>query len=200
MARDQEWTTALAKVYAEGFLAAVNERGDLEEAVAAFDDLIDYLNKDQAFAGFLVSSSIDDDQRRATLEKLFRHRLNDALLNLLQVMNERQRLALIPQVHRCVVLWMEDRKSQQEVTVYTPSPLTEALRLLIREKFRAWFGKEAVIIEKLRPELIGGLVMQIGDLRIDGSMAARISRLRERMKIRIGQAIHGGKGCEEAAA
>lgn len=200
MPSDNERKTALAKVYAEGFLSAVAEQGCLEEAVAAFDDLMDYLNKDQAFASFLVSATIDVHQRRATLETLFRGRLNDALLNLLQVMNDRRRLAFIPQVHRCVMLKMEDRQGRQEVTVQTPTPLSETLRSLIKQKVSAWLGKEAVIIEELRPELIGGLILQTGDLRIDGSLAARIHRLRKQMKVRIGQAIHDGKGFEEAAA
>ncbi len=200
MASGNDRKTALAKIYAEGFLSAVEEQGNLDEAVAAFDDLIGYMHKDQAFASFLVSSAVDIHQRRATLETIFRGRLNDALLNLLQVMNDRRRLSLVPWVHRHVVLWMEGRKGQQEVTVQTPTRLSEGLRSLIQRKVSAWLGKEAVIIEEVRPELIGGLILRTGDLRIDGSLVARIHRLRQRMKMRIGHAIHDGKGFEEAAA
>ncbi|NLX12353.1 MAG: F0F1 ATP synthase subunit delta [Phycisphaerales bacterium] len=200
MASGNEQNKALVKVYAEGFLSAVEDQGCLEDAVAAFDDLVDYLKKDQTFANFLMSSAIDIHQRRVTLETLFRSRLNDALLNLLQVMNIRRRLTLILQVHRRVMLRMEERKGQQEVTVQTPTPLSDTLRSLIKHKVSAWLGKEAVIIEEIRPEIIGGLILQTGDLRIDGSLAAWFQRLRKQMKSRIGHAIHDGKGFEEAAA
>jgi len=46
------------------------------------------------------------------------------------------------------------------------------------EKLRKLIGKKAEIYEKIDPSLIGGLKIQIGDLLIDGTLKARLNKLR----------------------
>lgn len=46
------------------------------------------------------------------------------------------------------------------------------------EKLRKLIGKKAEIKEEIDPSLIGGLKIQIGDLLIDGSIKAKLNKLR----------------------
>ncbi len=181
---------AVADVYAESLLAVADAKGTTEDVGAEFADLVAYVDRDESFASFLVSASVDEDARRGSLEKLFRGKMSDLLLNTLQVLNNRGRLHLIRQVARAVELRMEALHHQQEVLVETAMPLSDDLKTQIKQVVSERIGQEALLIEEVRPELIGGVVIHIGDLQIDGSVVSRLGRLRRRLKERATVEIH----------
>jgi F-type H+-transporting ATPase subunit delta len=187
---------ALADTYAESFLLAAEEQGELEEAAGALNDLIAFLNDNPDFESFLTARSVDDDPRRESMEKLFRGRMNESLLNFLQVLNNRGRLDLIRQISRRVQLRMEARQDKQEVRITSATALTDKLRGLLYEQIKARIGKEPILIEKVKPDLIGGMIIQVGDLRIDGSVATKLQDMSRRLIERATQEVHAGRGYE----
>jgi ATP synthase F1 delta subunit len=194
MAHNTDELMSLADVYAAALLRAAEEKGQLDEVAAELSDLVRYMDEHPEFDQFLTASSVDDDPRRQSLEKLFRGRMNDLLLNMLQVLNNRMRLDLVRQVQRCVELRMEARRHQQEVEVETAMPLTDDLRNSIREVVGRRIGKEVILIEREDPSLIGGVVIHIDDVQIDACVASRVKVMRKRLFERATEEIHSGRG------
>ncbi|MCD9625048.1 ATP synthase F1 subunit delta [Rhabdothermincola salaria] len=58
-------------------------------------------------------------------------------------------------------------------------PLTEDQKARLAEALAKSIGKEVDIVVIIDPEVLGGLVTQIGDTVIDGSVRQRLSQLRE---------------------
>ena len=197
MGTGDEEVMALADVYAESLLLAAAPQGQEDAVAEELADLIGYMDRNPDFDAFLTAESVDEDPRRASLERLFRGKMNDLLLNLLQVLNNRGRCRLIRAVRRCVQLRMESRRDQKEVVVETAMPLTDDLRDAIQRDMSAWIGKEAILVERVRPELLGGVVMRVDDEQIDGSVASRLRETRARLFDRATREIHGGRGYEE---
>jgi F-type H+-transporting ATPase subunit delta len=187
---------ALADVYAEALLDEAIARGTADDVAAGFADLVAHMDREPEFGRFMTAGSVDDDPRRASLERLFRGRLDDLLLNLLQVLNNRHRLDLVREVQRCVELRMEARRQQQEIVVETAMPLDDGLRSALKAGIGAYIGKEALLIERVVPELIGGVVIHVDDTQIDGSVASRIRTMRGLFSERAVHEIHGGRGYE----
>jgi len=194
MAQDDIEIKAIAGVYAQGFFEAIVEQGQELEATAQFADLIEYMDRDRDFNAFMTAESVDDDSRRPSLEKIFRGRMNDLLLNFLQTINNRFRCGILREVHRQVELRMMDKMREQEVIVESAFPLTDRLRDAITEDVGKKIGKKALLREKVNPALIGGVVIRIGDLQIDGSVAARLRSTRQRVFERTTEAISQGRG------
>jgi F-type H+-transporting ATPase subunit delta len=183
----------LADVYAKALLEAAQEKGAVDEVAAALADLVAYMDRDPDFELFLTADSVDDDPRRASLEKLFRGRMSDLLLNLLQVLNNRGRTGLVRAIARRVQLRMEARRHEQEVTVRTAVPLADELREQIRRTVGEYIGRQPILIEQVDPGLIGGLVLQIGDERVDASVAARLRIMLKRLMERARAEVHAGE-------
>lgn len=181
---------ALADVYAESLIAVADEQGRTDTIAAEFADLIRYMDKNPEFATFLTADSIDDDARRESLEKMFRGKMDDLLLNLLQVLNRRRRLWLVRSIARAGQLRMQERRDQQEVIVESAIPLTDDLRQSIKDQMSRRIGREALLIERVNPELIGGVVIRVGDMQIDASVASRIAALRRKLRDRATLEIH----------
>jgi F-type H+-transporting ATPase subunit delta len=199
MAENQEEMMAVADVYAAALLAVAEERGQADDIHAELADLVGYMGRQHEFGLFLTAESVDDDPRRASLERLFRGRMNDLLLNLLQVLNNRGRLPLLRSVHRCVALRLEEKHHQQEVIVETPMPLPDPLREAVRTHMSAWIKREAILIERVKPELLGGVVIHVGDIQIDGSVSSWLRTAQGRLFERATHEIHDGRGYEAEA-
>jgi len=190
MAQLKEETMVVADLYAGALLDAAEDAEQQRELAAQLADLVAYVDRDRDFARFLIAATVDPEARRASLERLFRGRMSDLLVNLLQVMNRRRRLELVRMVSRCVQLRLEEQRQQQEVTVQTAVPLVHELRMAIQRIVGMWVGKTAILVEEVRPELIGGLVVRVKDKLIDGSLRRRLQELRAKLRDRTGRALH----------
>lgn len=192
----QQEIMSVAQVYADALVDAALDIGQAEQVAAELADLVAYLDRDNEFAIFLTGSSVDDNRRRESLEKLFRGRMNDCLLNTLQVLNNRGRLGLIRAVARCVELRMQTMHNAEEVIVETAVPLSEGLRADLKSVLGDKIGKSVLLIEQIRPELIGGMIVRVGDVQIDGSLATRLRSMNRRVLERATHEIHAGGGVE----
>ena len=74
-----------------------------------------------------------------------------------------------------------------EVRLTTAVPVDQATRDLIISKLRASLGREIDLQTSVDPELIGGLVIRIGDTVYDGSLANQLQRLSDDLVTRATQ-------------
>lgn len=189
-------TLAVADRYAAALLDLAGGREVWQQIADELQELVTGMDQDPELDRFMSSGSVRGEPRRESFEKLFRGRLNDLLLNTLQVLNARRRCNLIRALHRCVQLRLEFVQDEREVKVQTAVPLWHELRTAIKSVVSGWIGKTAILVEEVRPELIGGLVIQVGDLRVDGSVLSRVQAIRHQLAGRISEAIHTGRGYE----
>jgi F-type H+-transporting ATPase subunit delta len=179
MAASQTDELVIGDIYADALLAAANEQGAADEVAEHFDELVAYLDRDPAFVRFLAAMTIDDDARRNSLEQLFRGRMHELLLNLLQVLNDNGRLALVRAVYQCFRPRLREQRGQVEVHVRTAAAMPEDLRRALTALLSEKLGRQAILNEQVDDALIGGLVVQVGDKRVDASMAGQLRRLRD---------------------
>jgi F-type H+-transporting ATPase subunit delta len=71
--------------------------------------------------------------------------------------------------------------------VKTASPLTDALRKVIRAKLTAFSGKKIELVEDIDPKLLGGYLLQIGDFRYDCSLEEKFRLLSSKFEKNIYQ-------------
>lgn len=194
MSKFNEQHMALAEVYADSLLRAARKTGTQDDVTAEILDLVAYMDQHPDFDAFLTSPGIDDDDRSTTLEKLFRGKMSDLVLNTLLVLNRRNRAGVVREVARAVQLRTEEAHHQQEVTVETATPLTDDLKAKLKDALSRRIGREALLIEKIRPELIGGVVVHIGDQQLDASLRSSIHAMQLRLTDRASHEIHRGEG------
>jgi len=181
-----------ADIYADALLELANERALAEALFEEFRSLVEYIHADKEFADFLASAAVDDDDRRAVLQRIFTGRLSELLLNLLLVLNDHGRAGIVPLVYERYKARLDAQLKRQDVFVTSAVPLDEVQRSEIRENLSAMLGKQAVLVERVDPSLLGGLIIKVGDRQYDGSLRRRVARLREILVERGGQEIIAG--------
>lgn len=190
MAETHNNAESVAEVYARSLLELATEKGGVDEIAEEFASLIATMNGDETFGRFMTSATIDPDDRGESLEKLFRGKMNDLLLGTLQVINARRRSEILPSVYQLYRHLVAERQGRIEIEVTSAEPLDATLAQRLRTQLSAYTGKDVVLLPEVDPEILGGLVIRIGDRQIDSSLRRKLQRLRADFSERAGKEIH----------
>jgi F-type H+-transporting ATPase subunit delta len=76
---------------------------------------------------------------------------------------------------------LEDRTGKVRVSVQTAAPLPEDQRSRLVSQLRELTKREPLLEEKVDPDLLGGLVVQVGDWRYDASVRHQLEIIRNQL-------------------
>ncbi len=190
---------ALACVYSDAMLGLAEAAGLGDALRDELIDLAEYIAKSPEFATFFSSPMLDVKARQETLERLFRGQYSDLFVDSLQVLNRKERLGLLPAVAETYRLAHEDLRGRVEVYTRTAAPLTDEHRARLREVIAEHTGRVVDLVETVDDDLLGGLIVQIGDEKCDITLSTQLARLGKRLMDRASEEIHGGRGFVESA-
>lgn len=181
MADSIDTLAAVSDVYAAALFTMAHQQHAVPAVRAELEELVALTQRDPALATFLSSTSIDADRRAASLERMFRGNLSDLLLNTLLVMNRNGRVALLPHLLRRFVVRQEQAAGEVEVRVTSAVELDAAQRDAIAAAAAEVSRRRPVVEFTVDPDVIGGLVVEIGDVRYDHSVRRHLRVLRDRL-------------------
>lgn len=188
-----EQASGIAKVYAESILHLAEEQGEAEELQAELDELVVLLDREPELADFLTSPLSEADRKRQAIETLLRGRASDLLTDALQVINRKGRLGLVRAIAEAYRSQLEALRGLARVEVATAVPLDDDLRRRLERAAEAYTGRRAALTERVDPDLIGGVVVKVGDRKIDSSIAGELRKLHHRLMDRASREIHGNR-------
>jgi F-type H+-transporting ATPase subunit delta len=193
MAKVDDEQLALAGVYSRAMLELAVSSGEADTLLEELRELSVLAEENADFEAFLSSPTIDAEAREQSLEKLFRGKASDLLVNSLQILNRKERLGLVCAVAESYRLAHEELRGQIDVHVRTAVKLNDEQRQRIKEVAGWHAGKEAVLVEEVDESIIGGMVMRIGDRKYDSSVATELRQLGVALIERASREIHSRK-------
>ena len=177
-------TDKIATVYANALLElAVKEGGNsrAQEIGEELDALCEVIGANKAFVEFLGSPAVARAARTATIERVLKGRVSDAIYRFVRIVNHKGRLGHLLSMGKAYDTLLQKLFGKTEVDVYTVDgqPMGEATETLMREKLRATIGSEAIFHYYADKTMIGGIKLRISDQLVDGSVATQLRRLQE---------------------
>lgn len=177
------WRAAV--VYAQALIGAAQEAGKTAEVVQEYDSLIDdVLEKLPNLEAVLTSGFVDEETKEAMLDKAFAKSASPVFLSFLKVVARHGRLDMLRLIHLTVHEEYTKVQGKVRVLVSTAEPLNAAAEQKIVQEIQSQLGLVAMLEKQIHPELIGGIVLRVGDRVYDGSIATQLERLREKMVTR----------------
>jgi F-type H+-transporting ATPase subunit delta len=193
MAKVDDRDLDLAGVYAHSMIELAEERGQLDELHEELDGLVKYLDQTPAFEEFLGSPLIEDEDRAKVIEKAFRGKASDLLVDSLLVINRKGRLGYLQAIAEAYRREFRLRRGLVEARVRTAVPLNDALRADLVAAITRFSGKRPILSESVDPSLIGGMIVEVEGRKVDTSLAARLKSLSGTLMRRASQEIYSGR-------
>jgi F-type H+-transporting ATPase subunit delta len=184
----------IARVYAEALLNAALKRGELDSILEQYDSLVhDLVRADPSIAEFYGSPAIPAKVKAASIEAVFRPRASELFVNFLLVLNEHGRLDLFRQVFLALRELNEQRLRRLRVQVRSAVPLADDQRERLRRDLHDALQLDPILEEQVDPDLLGGVVVRVGDWQFDGSVRAQLRAIRNHIIARSSHEIQSGR-------
>jgi F-type H+-transporting ATPase subunit delta len=172
----------LARTYGDALVGAAIQAGNPDEILdelAAIRDFV--LTRFPTFAVMMTSPVRSVADKDKVIVRAFEGRALPTSVHFLRVLNRRGRLGLLGPVLRSARSEWERRQNRRPVRVRSAVPLAEGELESLRETLARSLQATPVITAEVDPALIGGLVVQVGDVVYDGSIRNRLEQLRHRL-------------------
>ena len=174
--------TTVAERYARAFYELAEEEGQLGEFSRNLQAACDAFGASSELRQVLTDPVLDQDRQLAVLEALLaRLGITGLTQRALTVLGRRRRLSALPEITRRFQALADARGGVLRVRVTSAAPLDEGyFKRLVSEIERAT-GRKVAVERSVDPSLVAGVVTQIGDNTIDGSLKGRLAAYEDRL-------------------
>ncbi|QDT37730.1 ATP synthase F1 subunit delta [Stratiformator vulcanicus] len=183
---------SIARVYAQALVEAAGD--ELDDVIAELDAYFEHIaGKFPEFGAAMSGGMLSIDRVQHLIDQAFAPNCSEVFTNFLRVLAKRERLDLLPLILQQVEKVRRRLHGQKRVIVTTAVPLGDEQLDQMKSRFRNQLPFDPVVETNVKPELIGGMVIQIGDTVYDSSVRARLKQLRSRLREKTNYEIQRGR-------
>jgi F-type H+-transporting ATPase subunit delta len=184
----------VARTYAEALLSVAEERNQADEVGDELKALTGELFAERpALEAFFATPAVSRVRKDEALTKLFDGRTTPLLTDFLRVLNKKGRLGLIRLIAVAYRNLRDAKANRARVLVESATPLSEKQLDDLRTTLGGVIGKQAVLVPRVNPELIGGLIVHVGDKVFDTSVRTKLFNVRTQLLERGNHEIQRGR-------
>jgi F-type H+-transporting ATPase subunit delta len=181
MADSEFQVEAIGEVYAQALVNEAQKQNALAEITEDVRGIGQLLSQNKAFLAF-TQAMIGEDERLASLEKIFAGRVHPLTLQVLKSLARRDRLMFIGGLVSGFEAILKKIGGQIDASIVSARELPPAVVDRVKQAVGKSLGKTVEVKVKVVPKLIGGMTLTIGDTLIDGSVATQLEKIREQLK------------------
>jgi F-type H+-transporting ATPase subunit delta len=168
----------IARVYANALFGAARDRGKLDAIRDQLAQFVAALEENRELRLFLFSPYFSSAEKIDGLKKAVTG-AEPEFVNFLQLLLEKGRMPVIFRIRRQYdALWDKENK-RLAVTVTSAVELDPAVAKQIAAEIEEQTGNTVELSSRIDPDILGGLVVQVGDMVLDTSIRNRLEKLRK---------------------
>lgn len=178
----------VSRKYARALFEVLKGSDKLRGALTELESVSAVLSKDQPELRLLLGHPRIRAEHKADLvKKVFGNAVSAESLQLLQLLARRNRFSALPGIVSVLDAMVLDAEGKARAVVTSAVPLDDKQKQELLHKIGTMTGRFIDLTLKTDPSLIGGLVIQVGDRLINGSVKFQLEKLHENLKsVRIG--------------
>lgn len=176
----------LSNEYAKGLFEscmAAGGREAAENALGELEEILALTRQMPKFAELLTNPGVTQQDRSASLDRIFKGRISDATLRFLQVLSMRGRMTELPAIVASYDAVMQKMLGRVEVDAFTPSQLDDHTKQALAAKLGSVIGRQVALHNYVDPNMIGGLKIRIGDQLLDGSVSTQLRNMQDKLSV-----------------
>jgi F-type H+-transporting ATPase subunit delta len=168
------------RLYARALFEAAQEEGRLERVAADLAAVAGALEEVPELGAFLRNPEVDPAGKVGVLEEISEGG-DDLVRNFLRLVAEKGRPGEIVEMNAELESLVARAQNRLAVELQTALELSDGEAASIVKTIEAASGREIEATRSVDASLIGGIVLQVGTFRADGSVRGRLERLRHEL-------------------
>lgn len=171
----------VAKRYAQALYSLAQEKGILPQVKGDLDRVMETLEGNEGLRRLLYHQLISPKQKKELLKEIFPY-LGEDTRKFLGLVLEKRRERLLPEIASHFKLLVDQAEGIVEAEVTVAFPLPEGLKEELKEKLSRLFGGKVRLKVCVDRDIMGGLIVRVGDRILDASIKKRLELFKEQLR------------------
>jgi F-type H+-transporting ATPase subunit delta len=170
----------IAQVYARSLFEVANEQDKLDVVREQVGQFADALDESRDLQVFFFSPYFSTEEKKDGLKTLVED-ADEVIVNFLELLVEKHRMPLVFRVRRAYdELWRKENKLLS-VEVTSAIELDPSVVEQIGQRIGEQTDRKVELSSKVDPDILGGIVLQVGNSILDASIRNRLEQLRRQV-------------------
>jgi len=171
-----------ARSYAKALFELARERHQTDVVGHELGGVIEVVGGDPALLQFFARPGIAASSKRAVADEIAqRLGVSKLVRDFVGLVADQGRGDQLPEIADAYRDLVDADAGRVRARVRSAVALTEAERATLATRLGAALGKTVVVEDRVDPDLLGGLVAEVGSLVADASLDGQLARMKERL-------------------
>ncbi len=171
----------IARVYAESLVVLAAKTNEQDSVGEELRTVAEVMLKNPRVAVLFSNPAISSKDRLALLAKVFEHNTSNLFKKFLGVLNAKNRLAHLPAISAAYQAIRDTQAGRVRILVRAAVALSGEQEQRLKNTLSQKLNKQPILNVRIEPDLLGGLIVQIGDRVYDSSVRTRLNNLRNHL-------------------
>ncbi len=167
-------TSQISRRYARALFDLINEGTNVRDDLAA----VAAVASEAEVTALLASPEFPASLKQQVIIKASGGKISAEVERLVTMLAERNKAALLPEIAAMVEEMVHQAESELEADVTVASPISEAMQVKLSDALAVSTGKKVRLSISEDKSILGGMVVRIGDRKIDYSLRTKLAGLR----------------------
>ena len=167
----------LAQVYARSLFEVAREQGKLDLLREQLGQFSDAVKENRELELFFFSPYFSTKEKQRALEKVL-DGADERLISFLELLIENHRMPVIFRIRREYDRLWEQENRLLPVVLTSAVELDEETTRSLSERIGERTGRTITLTKRVEPDILGGIVVQVGNSILDASIRNRLEQLR----------------------
>lgn len=168
----------LATKYARAIFEIAQDSNQLDQFDADLKSVYDDIFSLPEAVKFFQNPTVPHQSKKDLLTKAFKAELSADVFNFLMLLTDKNRIGIFPEIYQIFTNLKNQAQGVIVADVTTAFALSKAHESQLNKKLAAISGKKVVIRKHEDKAILGGVIVTIGDKRIDGSAISKLRALK----------------------
>jgi F-type H+-transporting ATPase subunit delta len=174
----------VAHIYAGALLEIGQERNTLDQIEEELKFLSGLLSENKSLMQYFNSPGISVESKMDFVDRILQGKLSEISINFLKLLIDNGRQSIIDGVYESLIGLIDEVYNRQRVVVVTSKKLEEGTLEELRDLLKDKYKKDVILLEEIDESILGGIILKIGDLIIDGSLANDLKNIERNLLYR----------------
>lgn len=163
--------------YAQALLELVSDNLSKEDILKELLDITESVKGSGDLNKVMTSPVISNDEKKNVISKLFENTTNKVILNFLKLLVDKNRFSMLESITKEYKNEINRLNNLLSINVTSAIDLTEDEKSAIKDKLSNILNKNIKLEWATNPDIIAGLVFEVGDNIIDNSLRHKLQDL-----------------------